>query len=178
MYWRAGSPVQLSVFNSQRNIRVNLSRVGSGANQIADFRGTFKELLPGVDTLPRDNSPVTVSFTLPPGIRQTMGLTDFEKSKTATFSGAGGGAAAPAVRPFGGLPGRAPANADARKVMLAGTLLHVEFASPITVKCCGFRQAVRGNGCHHAQLRRHFHRSARARFLDEVRPVDRPRFFL
>jgi hypothetical protein len=134
---RAGSPVQLSVFTSQRNIRVNLNRVGSGTNQIADFRGTFKELLPGVDTLPRDNSPVTVSFTLPPGIRQTMGLTDFEKGKTATFSGTGGGATAPAVRPFGGVPDRAPANADARKVMLAGTLLHVEFASPITVDAAG-----------------------------------------
>jgi hypothetical protein len=134
---RAGSPVQLSVFNSQRSIRVNLSRVGIGTNQIADFRGTFKELLPGVDTLPRDNSSVTVSFTLPPGIRQTVGLTDFEKGKTATFSGAGGGATAPAVRPFGGLPGRAPANADARKVMLAGTLLHVELASPITVDAAG-----------------------------------------
>ena len=130
---RAGSPVQVSVFNSQRNIRVNLNRIGVGTNQIADFRGTFKELLPGVDTLPRDNSPVTVSFTLPPGIRQTMGLTDFEKGKTATSLGAGGGASAPAVGPSGKLLNGAPANVDARRVMLAGTLLHVGFASPITV---------------------------------------------
>ena len=130
---RAGSPVQLSVFNSQRNIRVNLGRVGSGTNQLADFRGTFKEMLPGVDTLPPDNSPVTLSFTLPPGIWQTISLTEFEKNKTAKVPSAGGGTTPPAVRSLEQPPGRAPATTGGSKVMLAGTLLHVQFATPITV---------------------------------------------
>lgn len=135
----AGSPVLLSVFNTQRSTKFNLSRVGLDPNQAIDFHSTSKEFFTGVDTLPHDGSPLRVSFDVPSGMQRTMLLTDFEKQKQVTPVNVAAQSTDLRTLPPAAAgrtdndPLRGAGMAEPHRVLLAGTLLQLQFANPITV---------------------------------------------
>jgi hypothetical protein len=136
----AGSPVNFSVFNSQRGTEFHLARVGDDPTQAIDFYNSSKEFRAGVNALPHDGSPFKLSFDLPANIKKRMLLTVYEKQKTVVIANASAlpvaevpvpsrtagsdGGASP--HPFGGA-------IEPHKVLRAGTLLQLQFANAITV---------------------------------------------
>ena len=135
---RAGSPVNLTVLNSQRGAQFYLVQAGSDASHAVRFSGTSAVLHAGVDPLPRDGSPLRVSFDPGPNIRTKMLLTDYQKQQTT--SNASPTAVPPPAPVSAGAGGSFPRRVESpavgpaatQRILPAGTPLELQFASVIT----------------------------------------------
>ena len=132
----------LSIYNTQRSTKINLGRIGDGTNEAIDFHNTSKEL--GAGALPNDGSPLRVGFDVPSGTQRTMLLTDFEKQKTVTIANTSVATIAGKPLPSaaggnnsGSSPPRIAGLDESHRVLLAGTLLELQFATPVSVEQVG-----------------------------------------
>jgi hypothetical protein len=136
---RAGSPVTLSFFNSQRGTDFHLARVGSAPGYAVEFYGLTTQYPAGSGAPPHSGSSLSVSFVVPAGVKRKMLLTDYEKQQTT-------GAASPSPplvhedphsQPGdgGGVPFANPsiASGQQHRVLPAGTLLQLACTGAINV---------------------------------------------